>query len=105
MNLNELTLETAQPLVDTVFQVALDDGRTLEMKLIDAMPFAIPRRIRRGSREPKRASFALYFLGPREPILPQRMYHFRSADIELAGLFIVPVGSDAEGTEYEAVFT
>jgi hypothetical protein len=104
MNLDEMTLETAQPLVNTVFQVTVEDGVTLEMKMIDALPFETPLRPIRGARKPKRAAFALYFLGPYEPALPQRMYHFRSADFELANLFIVPIGRDEEGTEYEAVF-
>jgi hypothetical protein len=104
MNLDEMTLETAQPLVDTLFQVTIADGSMVEMKLIDALPFEMPRRPVRGSRQPKRPAFALYFLGPREPVLPQRMYDFRSATFELENLFIVPVGRDDEGTEYEAVF-
>jgi hypothetical protein len=104
MNLTDMTLEIAKPLVDTLFQVKLDDGSTLDMKLIDALPFEMPRRAARGSRQPKRAPFALYFLGPLDPILPQRMYDFRSPTIELGSLFIVPVGRDEEGTEYEAVF-
>jgi hypothetical protein len=104
MDLSEVTLETAQPLVGTLFQITLDDGNTLEMKLIDAAPFELPRRPARGSRQPKRLPFALYFLGPRDPILPQHMYNIRSAGVELENLFIVPIGRDDEGTEYEAVF-
>jgi hypothetical protein len=105
MNLDEMTLESAQPLIDTVFQVTVDDGATLEMKLIDVAPFDLPRRAPRGSKQPTRAPFALHFLGPYEPILPQRMYDFRSETANIAGVFIVPVGRDEEGTEYEAVFS
>lgn len=105
MNLDEVTLEAAKPLLNSLFQVTLEEGGTLEMKLIDALPFETPRRPVRGSRQPVRAPFALYFLGPRDPVLPQRMYDFRSADIELVSLFIVPVGRDEEGTEYEAIFS
>jgi hypothetical protein len=104
MDLSEITLETAQSLVGTLFQVTLEDGNTLEMKLIDAAPFELPKRPARGSRQPKRLPFAIYFLGPHDPILPQHMYDFRGAGIELLNLFIVPVGRDDEGTEYEAVF-
>ncbi|HEX9457889.1 MAG TPA: hypothetical protein VGA84_02025 [Thermoanaerobaculia bacterium] len=104
MDLKDLTLEAAQPLLNTKFQVTLDGGGALEMTLIDAAPFDMPKRPTRGSRVPKRAPFALYFLGPREPVLPQRMYDFRGANVELASLFIVPVGRDEGGTEYEAVF-
>jgi hypothetical protein len=104
MDLNEMTLETAQPLINALFQVTIDENSTLEMKLIDALPFESPRRPIRGARKPKRAPFAVYFLGPFEPVLEQRMYDFRAETFELKGLFIVPVGRDEEGTEYEAVF-
>jgi hypothetical protein len=104
MNLSEMTLEMAQPLFGTVYQLTLEDGGTLEIKLIDGAPFELPRRPSRGARQPRRPPFALYFLGPREPILPQRMYDLRSETSNFEGLFIVPVGRDDEGTEYEAVF-
>jgi hypothetical protein len=104
MDLGEITLETAQPLLGTLFQVTLEDGSTVELKLIEAAPFELPRRSARGSKQPKRLPFSLYFLGPREPMLLQQMYDFRSARAELANLFIVPIGRDDEGTEYEAVF-
>jgi hypothetical protein len=105
MNLDEITLETAQPLVNTVFQLIVNEGTTLELKLIDVAPFDLPRRPPRGSKPPKRAPFALYFLGPYEPIIPQRMYDLRSDTANFDGLFIVPIGRDEEGTEYEAVFS
>jgi hypothetical protein len=49
--------------------------------------------------------FALYFLGPRSPILPQAIYTLRGDAVTFDQLFIVPVGQKGEGTEYEAVFT
>jgi hypothetical protein len=104
MKLSELTLETAQPLVNTVFQVTTEGG-TVELTLIEVAPFDLPRRPTRGAQQPKRAPFSLFFVGPAEPALKQRMYHFRSDKVEFETLFIVPIGRDAEGTEYEAVFT
>ena len=104
MDLKDMTLEVAQPLLNTKFQVTLEDGGSLEMTLIDAAPFDMPKRPARGTRIPKRPPFALYFLGPAEPVLPQRMYDFRSTDVDFLSLFVVPVGRDEEGTEYEAVF-
>jgi hypothetical protein len=47
----------------------------------------------------------LYFVGPVSPTLPQAMYTFRADTLTLEQLFIVPVGQDGDGTEYEAVFT
>ena len=44
MDLKDMTLEAAQPLLNTKFQVALEDGAALEMTLIDAVPFDVPKR-------------------------------------------------------------
>lgn len=49
-------------------------------------------------------SFRLDFLGPCDPILPQAIYPFRRGDEEALEIFIVPVGRDARGTRYEAIF-
>jgi hypothetical protein len=38
-------------------------------------------------------------------VLPQRNYRFEHADIGAFEMLIVPVGRDAQGTSYEAVFT
>jgi hypothetical protein len=48
-------------------------------------------------------SFRLEFRGPVDPILPQAIYRFRRDD-EFGDIYIVPVGRDATGTLYEAVF-
>jgi hypothetical protein len=48
-------------------------------------------------------SFRLEFLGPPAPVLPQAIYPFRRDD-ELFEIFIVPIGSNQEGTRYEAIF-
>ena len=54
-----------------------------------------------GGREP----FALLFVGPPEPILPQRIYVFQHPGLGQFEIFIVPIGVDGEGTRYEAIFT
>ncbi|HEX8526958.1 DUF6916 family protein [Allosphingosinicella sp.] len=48
-------------------------------------------------------SFRLEFRGPFEPILPQAIYGFRR-DGETREIFVTPVGREAEGTRYEAIF-
>jgi len=48
-------------------------------------------------------SFRLEFRGPFEPILPQGTYRF-VRDGQSVDIFVVPVGRDAKGTLYEAVF-
>ena len=49
--------------------------------------------------------FSLLFQGPREPVLPQRMYRLNHDRLGEFDLFIVPIGADDEGVHYEAVFS
>jgi len=104
MHLGELTIEIAQTLVGTTFEVTLSDGSNTTMKLDAAVPYEV-RQPRRGRAGPaKRAPFSLFFLGDPSVVIPQGMYAFRSAAVSFDHLFIVPVSRDAEATEYEAVF-
>lgn len=48
-------------------------------------------------------AFVLEWLGPDQPVLPQDIYAFRRGD-EQFEMFIVPVGRDRSGAQYEAVF-
>lgn len=45
--------------------------------------------------------FALQFLGPVEPILPQGIYRFAHRALGELQLFMVPVGKNADGVQYE----
>jgi len=101
IDLQALTVEEAKTLVDKVFTVAVN-GNEYQLKLFEVG--AIEIRAGRRARLPKRPPFSLFFLGPRDPILPQAMYKLTNDEVSFESLFIVPVGSDEEGTEYEAVF-
>lgn len=48
-------------------------------------------------------AFALTFLGPADPVLPQAIYRLSRGD-EAHDIFIVPITQDASGTRYEAIF-
>ena len=48
-------------------------------------------------------AFVLDWQGPYEPVLPQDIYTLRHGDEEFE-MFIVPVGRDRAGAQYEAVF-
>jgi hypothetical protein len=105
MDLGELTLEKIKPLVGNTFQLELPDGGTMPMKLDGAVAYELrQKRAIRGAPVAKRAPFAIYFIGAPDPILPQGMYTLRGEELTLEGIFLVPVGKDDEGTEYEAVF-
>jgi hypothetical protein len=104
MDLAELTIETAKPLVGTKFEVTLPDGGTTTMTLEEALPFEVNERRRaRQAAVRKRAPFSLYFTAPL-PALPQAMYTLRAEAVTMESVFLVPVGADGEVAEYEAVF-
>lgn len=105
MDLGELTIETARPLVGTTFAVSLPEGGTASLKLDDVQTLDVRQRRRARAPQPKREPFSLYFLGEPSLILPQGTYDFSSSAVQFDGLFIVPIGRDDEFTEYEAVFT
>jgi hypothetical protein len=52
----------------------------------------------------RRVPFALLFHGPQTPILPQRIYRLEHDALGTFDLFLVPLGPDARGMRYEAVF-
>lgn len=106
MNLGEATLESMKELEGTVFDVDLpEDGGTVKMTLEEVVPFELRSRRRLRNPKTKREPFAMYFVAPPElPVLPQQMYTMRSEKANFDSIFIVPVGQDETGTEYEAVF-
>jgi len=71
----------------------------LELELLAASPLAA-RAAASGQREP----FSLLFRGPRDPVLSQRIYPLECAALGRLEIFLVPIGSDALGMCYEAVF-
>lgn len=56
------------------------------------------------SPSPRRKPFSLIFRGPRTPALPQRIWPLEHAAFGRLEIFLVPIGPDAEGMRYEAVF-
>jgi len=96
--LSTLTYETAREWIGRSYRV---DGR-VELR-IERVIRAAEDRPR--AAELKRDSFSIFFRGPSDILLPQRMYDLTRDSESLPNLFIVPVGKNAEGYEYEAVFT
>ena len=90
--MSELTAADFQPHVGTTFTI---DGDTHAM-LDEVREFDGPE----GFRSP----FALYFRGPREPVLPQQTHSLEHAELGTLEIFLVPVGSTEAGTLYEAIF-
>jgi hypothetical protein len=77
------------------YEVAGPDGN-LPLTLEEARPLGHSAR--------PGGAFALTFLGPADPVLPQAIYRLSRGD-EADDIFIVPITQDAFGTRYEAIFT
>jgi hypothetical protein len=96
--LDQLTIETFQPLVGSSFWLYVQDHK-VELRLTSAMNVMESEAARL-----KRNPFSLYFLAPL--LLPQHVYQVRhDAFPEPLEIFLVPNGKVAEGFLYEAVFT
>jgi hypothetical protein len=95
-----LTYASALHLLGRRFRVDLGP-RSIELVVTRVIRAAEDRP---RASELKRDSFSIFFWGPADVLLPQRMYDL-AGDPALPGLFIVPVGRNSDGYEYEAVFT
>lgn len=97
VSLKTLTADDFSRHVNTLFTFN-DGGREWRLTLtsVSTLPSQHP-----GMRKP----FSLIFTGPPDIILPQHIYHLDHPSMGRLDIFIVPIGRDAEGTQYEAVFS
>ena len=51
-----------------------------------------------------RAPFSLIFVAKAERVLPQRLYRIEHDGLGTMAIFLVPVGRDASGIQYQALF-
>ncbi len=93
--MRELKLEHFADNVGKTYEIVFTDA-VLPVTLEQAQP--LPG----GHREA--GAFRLQFLGPREPVLAQGIFAFRLDD-DIDAIFIVPIGQDENGTQYEAIFS
>ena len=81
------------PLLGEVF-----DAEGAELKLIEVEPLGSPSTA-------QRQAFSLLFHGPRAPLLEQRIYGLEHASLGRLEIFLVPIGPDAQGQRYQAIFS
>ncbi len=72
---------------------------SIEMELVEVN--GLGNKNPRARREP----FSLVFRGPKAPLLVQRIYRVHHDQMGDLDFFLVPIGPDAEGMRYEAIFT
>lgn len=81
--------------LNSTFQFRLDDSKTVELVLFEVSEL---------KESARKEMFSILFRGAGDLMLPQRLY---SVEHELMGafdIFLVPVGVNEKGYEYEAVF-
>ena len=96
--LEGFTVGTFADRVGEIFRV--DTGSAIvELRLVEVSEPSQPDPS--GARTP----FSLIFLEPSGGVLPQQIYAFEHDELGRFDIFIVPIGRDADGVRYEAVFT
>ena len=94
--LSEMVFDTFAGLLHSRFRVCENAQAFVELELTDATAH-------KTSPAPT-GSFSLVFTGPLHQFLPQRTYLFEHEKLGRFDLFIVPIGKDQNGFQYEAVF-
>lgn len=96
--LDQLTIESFEPLVGTSFWVH-EKGHRIELRLTRAAQVMESEAARL-----KRTAFSLFFLTP--ILLPQKIYNVtHDAFAEPLDIFLVPVAKEGNAYTIEAVFT
>jgi len=98
--LDRLTVMMFTEQIGKAFRLPLTEGTVLDLVLVEARNLSL----RTGNPGPRRDPFSLLFLGPKAPVLPQRIYPLENAALGRLEIFLVPVGADADGVKYEAIF-
>jgi hypothetical protein len=82
------------PHLNTPFHLRLGE-EVLELKLIQVEEY---------NSTPQQERFALFFRAPQTAPAEQAIYQLEHAQLGSGSLFLVPIGRDAEGLQYEATF-
>jgi uncharacterized protein (DUF1778 family) len=96
--LDQLTIETFEPLVGTSFWIQ-EKGHRIELRLTRAA-----RVMESEAARLTRTAFSLFFLSP--ILIPQQIYNVtHEAFAEPLNIFLVPVAKQGDAYAVEAVFT
>lgn len=100
--LEKLTIDTFANRIGESFTICPDENLRIPVTLSqvdDLTARAGPAAIGH-----PRTPFSLLFHGPRETVLPQRIYRVEHDELGPIEIFLVPLGPDQRGMRYEAVF-
>lgn len=82
-----------------LFDVVVGEA-TVTMTLVSIEPYKTPQ-------DRSREAFSLVFKSDSPVVLPQRIYQMSNRSLpgaQKVGVFIVPIGRDADGVRYQAIF-
>jgi hypothetical protein len=92
---SDLSSEQFAECLNSQFQVDAATGGGVALELV---------RVTKVDYSPRLDNFSLIFRGPRSPFVPQGSYSVNHRKLGEMTIFLVPIGADGAGTQYEAVF-
>ena len=98
--LDKLTVAEFTDQVGRTFRLTPADAPALDLVLVEARDLSLKTTAPNAKRSP----FSLVFLGPKGPVLEQRIYPLENETLGRLEIFLVPIGADADGIKYEAIF-
>ena len=98
--LDRLTVAMFAGQIGKTFRLPLAEGPALDLVLVEARNLSLHA----GNPGPRREPFSLLFVGPRAPVLAQRIYPLENEAFGRLEIFLVPIAADADGVKYEAIF-
>ena len=85
--------------VNTKFRVELDGENSVDLELTEVKGYMSKHNEQSGMER-----FSIYFQGPPEPYLEQKLYAFQHAGMGSFEMFLVPIAKNDRGFSYESVF-
>lgn len=99
-----LTISIFSSHLNEIFQLDLGSSALLELELVEVTSLSSGAQGWRAMQGIRREPFSLVFRGPADPLLKQRIYTLKHETMGTFEIFLVPIGGDAEGCDYQAVF-
>lgn len=94
------TIDRFLPHVGEVFHVVTGESQQMPVLLSE-----ITRLATDGSKLRRREPFSLVFHAPAGSLLEQQVYRIEKPGMEPFECFLVPIGPDAYGMRFEAIYT
>ncbi|HEX8228497.1 MAG TPA: hypothetical protein VF826_04190 [Chloroflexia bacterium] len=102
--LETFTVERFSPFVGDTFQVFYNDTSAVELTLSSAAELG-SESAREWSKSSGRAPFTLLFIGSPQFLLAQGIYRLEHPTLGQVEMFMVPLGPNEQGMQYEIIFT